>query len=116
VNGPDRRRLTHVLDQIDRIDGYCREGRGAFDRDLRTQDAVLHCLTVIGEALGALTPETYRLLVSLPPRLPKGQRNILVHEYWRVDLDIVWATITIDLPPLRDDIGRALEQTDPQDA
>ena len=111
----DRRRLAHVLDQIDRIDAYCRDGRDAFDRDLRTQDAVLYRLTVIGEALGALTPETYRLLASLPPRLPKGQRNILVHEYWRVDLDIVWATVTTDLPPLRADIGRAL-RTDSQDA
>jgi len=108
----DRRRLAHVVDQIDRIDDYCGEGRAMFDRDTRTQDAVLHCLAVIGEALGALSPETYRRLESLPPSLPKGQRNILVHEYWRVDLDIVWATITTDLPPLRSDIDRALRTED----
>ena len=104
----DRRRLLHVVEHIDRIDGYCAAGREVFDEDSRTQDAVLYCLTVIGEALGAMTPEGYGQLASLPPHLPKGQRNILVHEYWRVDPDIVWATVTRDLPPLRVDIERAL--------
>jgi uncharacterized protein with HEPN domain len=35
-------------------------------------------------------------------------RNRLVHEYWRVDRDIVWATVTTDLPALRDDIEGVL--------
>ncbi len=109
MNSADRRRLLHVVDFIDRIDTYCASGRASFDDDPRTQDAVLYCLTVIGEALGALTPESYRLLGSLPPHLPKDQRNILVHEYWRVDPDIVFATVTRDLPPLRADIERAIE-------
>jgi uncharacterized protein with HEPN domain len=109
VNSADRRRLLHVVDYIDRIDAYCAGGRPAFDDDPRTQDAVLYGLTVIGEALGALTPESYQLLGSLPPHLPKDQRNILVHQYWRVDPDIVWATVTQDLSPLRADIERALE-------
>ena len=82
--------------------------------EARTQDAVLHCLTVIGEALGVLTPGMYRQLESLPPNLPKGQRNILVHEYRRVDLDIVWATITADLPSLRADIDRAYRTEIPE--
>ena len=110
MNQPDLRRLNHVLDHIDRIESYTNRGRPDLDEDPRTQDAVLYCLTVIGEALGALTPDTYRLLESLPPHLPKGQRNIIVHEYWRVDPDIVWATIEKDLPRLRDDIERALRE------
>ena len=106
MNSADRRRLLHVVDYIDRIDAYCVGGRALFDDDPRTQDAVLYCLTVIGEALGALTPGSYQLLASLPPHLPKDQRTILVHEYWRVDPDIVWATVSQDLPPLGADIER----------
>lgn len=109
MNSADRRRLLHVIDYIDRIDSYCVGGRTSFDDDPRTQDAVLYGLTVIGEALGALTPESYQLLASLPPHLPKDERNILVHQYWRVDSDIVWATVTQDLPPLWADIERAFE-------
>ena len=103
MNTADRRRLLHVLDAVNRTHRYCETGRSSLDDD-KTRDAVLRCLTVIGEALGALTDETYRHLPSLPPHLPKGQRNVLVHEYWRIDLDIIWNTIERDLPPLQADI------------
>ena len=76
--------------------------------DAMTQDAVLRCLTVIGEALSALSDETLARLESLPPHLPRGQRNILVHEYWRIDLNVIWNTVACDLPPLKDDIESVL--------
>ena len=101
-----------MLHQIERIERYTSTGRAAFERDQRTEDAVLHCLTVIGEAAGALTQSAYEELPSLPPRLPRGQRNIIVHEYWRVDLNIVWATLTQDLPRLRTDLDRLLATPD----
>lgn len=107
MSSPDRRRLLHVLDAASRIERYCNAGRESLDDD-KTRDAVLRCLTVIGEALGALTDETYQRLPSLPPHLPRGQRNILVHQYWRVDLGIIWATIERDLPPLTRDIESLL--------
>ena len=104
----DRRRLLHAVDAIGRIDRYCTGGRPALD-DAMTQDAVLRCLTVIGEALSALSDETLARLESLPPHLPRGQRNILVHEYWRIDLNVIWnTTVACDLPPLKDDIESVL--------
>jgi uncharacterized protein with HEPN domain len=108
VRGPDRRRLEHIAAQIEKIERYTSQGRAVFDADERTQDAVLRCLTVIGEAAAALSEETYVRLSSLPPKLPKGQRNIIVHEYWRIDLDLVWGTVAADLPPLRAEIERLL--------
>lgn len=112
MNAADRRRLVHVLDAVDRIERYCDTGRASLEDD-KTRDAVLRCLTVIGEALGALSDGTYRRLPSLPPHLPRGQRNILVHEYWRIDLDVIWDTIERDLPPLTQDIEPLLnEDTD----
>jgi uncharacterized protein with HEPN domain len=98
VTGSDERRLRHILDQIKRIEEYVKDGRTAFETDPKTQDAVLHCLTVIGEAAGALSEESYRHLPALPQRGARGQRNIIVHEYWRIDPDIIWATIGNDLP------------------
>ncbi len=59
--------------------------------------------------MGPLTPESYQQKKKIKPHQPKDQRNILVHAYWRVDPDIVWATVTQDLPPLRADIERVLE-------
>ncbi|MGH8923999.1 MAG: HepT-like ribonuclease domain-containing protein [Acidimicrobiia bacterium] len=98
-----------MLDAVDRIGRYCEKGPESLD-DEKTRDAVFRCLTVIGEALGALSEPNHRRLPSLPPRLPKGQRNILVHEYWRIDLGIIWDTIQRDLPPLKKDIQSLLAE------
>lgn len=110
MSKPDRRRLQHIVDQIDKIARYTDGGRSAFDEDEKTRDAVARCLSVIGEAAGALTGDTYRRIRSLPPHLPKSRRNLLIHEYWRADLDIVWATIERDLPDLGTDISALLNE------
>ncbi|WP_062377472.1 HepT-like ribonuclease domain-containing protein [Demequina pelophila] len=104
----DRARLRHVAGACERALRYVDGERSALD-DERTYDAVLRCLTVVGEALGALGEETYARLPSLPPGLPKVQRNLIVHEYWRVDPAVVWATVTLSLPRLRDDVARVLD-------
>lgn len=110
MNAADRRRLLHIVERIDKIDRYTVDGRAFFEEDEKTQDAVIRCLAVVGEAAGALSAETYGRIASLPPQLPKGQRNVLIHEYWRVDLDVVWATIGRDLPSLRREIGELLQE------
>lgn len=47
-----------------------------------------------------LTDVTYALLPSVPAGLPKAQRNFIVHEYWRLDPQIIWTSIRRDLPAL----------------
>lgn len=111
MNKPDRHRLQHIVEQIDKIGRYTADGRAAFLWDEKTQDAVIRCLSVIGEAAGALSEVTYARIPSLPPQLPKSQRNLLIHEYWRVDLELVWATIEQDLPSLRADIQELLNES-----
>lgn len=98
----DAARLGHIVDACDRVDRYCADGRASLNDD-RTYDAVLRCLTVIGEALGAISDETYAQLPSVPPGLPRAQRNLIVHEYWRVDPDVIWATVERAVPALRAD-------------
>lgn len=74
--------------------------REAFLADQMVQEAVIRQLTVIGEAAKRVTPETRAKL----PQLPFGQmakmRDIVIHVYWDVQLDIVWTTATRDLVPL----------------
>lgn len=99
----DSRRLRDIAGALDRIARYTTEGRASLEDD-RTYDAVLRCLTIVGEALGGLSDATYGQLASLPPGLPKAQRNLIVHEYWRIDPDEIWQTIVVDLPALRRDV------------
>ncbi len=103
-------RLRDMLEAIERIRSYT-EGMEPteFARDTKTYDAVLRNLTVLGEAARAL-PEGVRASVpDVPWRAVQGFRNIVVHEYFGVDTEIVWHTITDDLPELERAIRDALE-------
>jgi uncharacterized protein with HEPN domain len=75
-----------------------------FKADRKTQDAVIRNLEVIGEACRNVLKHD-PALAQAHPHVPWGvayeMRNALAHGYFKVDLDIVWATITQDLKGLR---------------
>lgn len=66
--------------------------------DLKTQSAVLHQLTVLGEAVKRLSPAFRAQHPILPWSLMAGMRDYLIHAYDVVDLDEVWNTATADIP------------------
>jgi uncharacterized protein with HEPN domain len=104
---PDRvpELLQHILDAIDRATSYVSNmGVGEFANDSRTQDAVLHSLQVIGEAankIRAANPQFAQEHPDIPWDLMYGMRNRIVHNYFEVDLEVVWRTVQQDLPALR---------------
>jgi uncharacterized protein with HEPN domain len=73
---------------------------------------VIHHLQIIGEAANGL-PERFRVS---HPEVPWdqiiGTRHVLVHGYFEIDLDIVWAVIEKDLPPLKRAIEAILQLPD----
>ena len=97
----DRERLLDIQEAIERIEKYTSRGRDAFENDELIQTWVLHHLQIIGEAVRALSPQTIEY--SKSTEWPKiiGMRNILVHNYFSIDTDIVWAVIENDLQPLK---------------
>jgi uncharacterized protein with HEPN domain len=99
----DLAQLRQIAEACDRVVRYTAAGCASL-ADERTYDAVLRGLTIIGEALGALSDHAYARLASVPPHLPKAQRNLIVHEYWRIDPDVVWATVDRHVPALRGDV------------
>ncbi len=64
------------------------------------QDAVMHCLSVIGEAAKWVEPETRERLPEIEWRRIIGMRNFLMHEYWSTDINMVWETAHDKLVPL----------------
>jgi uncharacterized protein with HEPN domain len=70
----------------------------AFLSDLKTQSAVLHQLTLIGEAVKRLSQPFRGQYPILPWSLMAGMRDHLIHGYDVVDLDEVWKTATRDVP------------------
>jgi uncharacterized protein with HEPN domain len=62
--------------------------------------ALLKCIEIIGEAASRISPITQAGHPELPWADIIGMRNRLIHAYFDIDLDLVWDTVTIDLPPL----------------
>ena len=108
----DRFYLLHVRDAIDAITAYTAAGRDAFLADQKTQDAVIRNLEIIGEAVKRLSSRVTNAYPDIPWRQIAGMRDKLVHDYFGVDLDLVWGVVERELPPVRERIEMALAQPD----
>jgi len=81
-----------------------------FAANSEKQDAVVRRLVVIGEAVKGL-PEPFRARYpEVPWRSIAGARDVLVHEYFRVDLELAWEMVQHDLPELARNVRRILTE------
>ena len=112
----DRVYLLHVQDAAERIADYTREGRESFLADRKTQDAVLRNIEVIGEAVKNLSNAVRTAHPDVPWRQIAGMRHIMVHDYFKVDWDIVYTTATIHVPALKPHIEAMLNSLPPEAA
>jgi len=72
----------------------------SFVADLKTIRAVAFELTTIGEATRAIPDEVRKRYPEVPWGKMQDIRNVIIHEYFRMDEEIIWQTIQKDLPPL----------------
>jgi uncharacterized protein with HEPN domain len=79
-----------------------------FLADEKTCLAVSHALQIVGEAAKKLPPELRERYPDLPWRDITGMRDKLVHDYRKVDLRIVWETVTEEAPALEAEIRSLL--------
>lgn len=102
---PARTWKFRIEDILEAIEDITRLTSGmsfdSFCADNRTTKAVLYNMAVIGEAAGRVPVEIARRHPEVPWREMGDMRNVVIHEYFGVDLEILWITIQQDLPPLR---------------
>lgn len=80
----------------------------AFVQNDEKVDAVIRNFEIIGEAASKLSPELRQTHTQIPWRRITGYRNRLIHEYFGVDLQIVWKVVENELPQLLNDINDIL--------
>lgn len=106
--------LQHIIEAIDRATGYVTGmDASAFERDTRTQDAVIRALEIVGEAANkarVADPTLQSTAPEIPWDVMYSMRNRIVHDYFEVDLGVVWQTVRRDLPVLRPQIVQLLAQ------
>lgn len=103
---PDAVLVGHMLAAAQRItDLVGKTSRETFDQDWVVQDAIIRELEILGEAAGRMSAPFSRTHTDIPWREITGMRHKLIHDYFFVDLDIVWRTATTNvlevLPHLR---------------
>ena len=97
--------IKDMLTAIERIDNYIADqDRASFLKDQKTIDAVVRNLEVLGEATRQLPKEFIQQHTHIQWRLVAGLRNRIVHEYFGLDLEIIWQIISEDLPPVKNQL------------
>jgi uncharacterized protein with HEPN domain len=106
----DSERLRDILEAIEAIERYARHGREAFDEQELIQVWVVHHLQVIGEAANALSNELIDRYFETPWAQIIAFRNLVVHEYFRVSLNLVWSIVQNNLPSLKSTVEIMLQE------
>jgi uncharacterized protein with HEPN domain len=107
----ERDRLVHMLEAArDAVQFSAGRARADLTDDRMLRRALIQCIEVIGEASVHLSPQTRASLPDVPWRSVRGMRNYLAHTYFNVDLDVLWTTVTQDIPTLASALQLALGQ------
>jgi len=83
--------LGHIRDAVNDIEQYTSVGRDAFVAERMRHDAVIRKLEIIGEAVKQLSDATKDRRPEIPWKQIAGMRDRLTHDYFGVDLALVWA-------------------------
>lgn len=103
-------RLEDIVESLSLIFEYVADmDFQSWSKDRKTIDAVVRNLEIVGEAATHIPEEIQERYPEIPWNSMKGMRNVLIHEYFGVDTDVLWQTIQDDLPALLTEIQMVLE-------
>lgn len=103
-------RIEDIMEAIARIQQYTAGVQyEVWQRDQKTIDAVVRNFEIIGEAATHVPTDVQMLFPDVPWGKMKGIRNLLIHEYFGVDAEVLWKTIQKDLPDLNASLARLLD-------
>ncbi len=109
-NRDDHDLLGDIREAIRRARRYT-EGQNyeQFLADTKTQDAVIRALEILGEATKKLSPSLRETHPEIPWKSMAGVRDKLIHDYFGVNVDIVWEIVRDQLPALAEQVEAALD-------
>lgn len=106
----DRVRLEHMIEAArSALRFMAGRTRTDLDTDLMLLFAVVRAVEIVGEAASRVSGEGREAMPNVPWPAVIGMRNRLVHAYFDIDKEVVWKTVTEELPPLLTALEAALE-------
>ena len=102
--------LQHILAVIERIASATAEGKVAFLSSTLHQDAVLRNLHTMTETTQRLSPGLKDAHPEVNWRALAAFRNVLVHDYLGIDMELVWSVVTTDVPEFKRQVSGILDE------
>jgi len=101
--------LIHILESVQLIEEYSKNMTASkFHKKRATQDAIIRRLEIIGEAVKNL-PISFKVKYpDVPWKQMAGMRDILIHEYFDVDLSLTWKVVKQELPLIKKKLSEIL--------
>ncbi|MGK7954224.1 MAG: DUF86 domain-containing protein [Crocosphaera sp.] len=93
--------VSNIQECIQNIEIYTKDGEESFKQNRMIQDAVIRNFEIIGEATKRIEEKLKENYPNIPWREIAGFRDVLIHDYLRIDLEEVWLVIINDLPTLK---------------
>jgi len=108
--------LQDILDTIADIETFTANVEfEAFRANREKVLAVVKSIEILGEAVKKIPDDIRTQYPEIPWKAIAGMRDMLVHEYWGIDANVVWATVQEGLPPLKAvimEVAKKLQRTD----
>jgi uncharacterized protein with HEPN domain len=103
----DEVRLRHLIESAEKAVTYAAErNREALDRDELLRLALTKLVEIVGEAAKQVSEPTRAAYADVPWSAVARMRDRLVHHYFDINLDVLWSTVTVDLPALLEIVPR----------
>lgn len=103
--------LQDILDSIELIEKRMKNiSDQKFIEDIDLQDMIIRRVEIIGEAVRNLPKEFRQKYSKIDWKSPADMRSVLIHGYFGVDLKVVWDTVVNDLPKLKEQVKKILEE------
>jgi len=107
--------IEDMLDSMIQIEEYIHGlDRADFSADKKTIDAVIRNIEIIGEAARNVPENIRNNHPGIPWKQMIGLRNLTIHAYFGIDLDIIWQIASVNIPETKSEIARILDSLDAQ--